>query len=154
MPETPIDHEGQDFVAPDETKRIQDPAEAESIARASHFARSSAAEGRQLSKELSEQGFNEAANNINNANVRADRDAEIIESRAQKDFRDGREPERSDDIENAFTNMMEAVAPNTMSKKERTTLEKKEAAEKAKRTARALLGQSPEVDSDQDKKEV
>jgi hypothetical protein len=50
--------------------------------------------------------------------------------------------------------MMEAVAPNTMSKKERATLEKKEAAEKAKRTARALLGQSPEVDSDQDKKEV
>lgn len=86
MPETPQSPEGQNFVAPDELERIENPEKAEMMARASDWSHSHATSARKAYKALKDLGMDSDASTspwkLYSKASDLERDAEEYESEA------------------------------------------------------------------------
>jgi hypothetical protein len=89
MPETPIDHEGQDFVAPDESQRVEDPELAEKMARATDMHRTQEVVNKKLRNESWEKGDVHSADQANSSAEFHKREAEKWEDIVQTRNTDG-----------------------------------------------------------------
>lgn len=80
MPEELTQHEGGDFVAPDENERVQDSAAAEEIARASNFHRDLASTARTEAKRIrSTESSLEAEETAKNLEQTASTNDQVVE---------------------------------------------------------------------------